>query len=208
MPVYEAPPTSTTVIAAGWDTPTNGYAFNGSYTYSETDDAEQEYDGYTFPLQGAEVIDKVFVKIKDLRNVTTVAQGDAASFEGSVKVYDGSSWTTYQVTADDFAVSTANDEDLTNQSGDASNTIYFLDVTSTLNTVAKLNSAKTRILFNISATAAGITLRWSVDAITLLVCYHTVGDVFIGASSATTRQDAKKREHLAVKRVADYLRAT
>ena len=80
MPYYEAPPTSRTQIAAGWVNPLNGYAFDVAYTYAETDNAEEEYDGYTFPLTGNEVIDKVFIKIHERRKVTTVIQGDSASW--------------------------------------------------------------------------------------------------------------------------------
>lgn len=206
MPTWETHATSTTAIAAGWTNPTNAYVFDGSYAYSETDDAEQEYTGYKFPLGGVEIIDKVFIKLKDLRNLTTIVQGDAASFEGSIKVYDGSSWTTYQITADDFAVSTANDESLTYQSGDASNNIYYIDVTSALNTVAKLKNAKTRLLFNISATAVGITVRWSIDAITILVCYSYSYTVPATRGSAQTKRDLPTKEVQALKNVSNYLK--
>lgn len=180
--------------------------FDGTYAYSETDDAEQEYDGYKFPLGGVEILDKVFVKIKDLRNLTTVVQGDTAGFEGTVRVYDGSSWTNYQVTADDFAVSTGNDESLTYQSGDASNSIYYIDVTSTLSTIAKLKNSKLRLLFNISATAAGITLRWSVDAATILVCYSYSDSVPVTRGSATTKQQLSTKELNALREASNILK--
>lgn len=204
MPSYEAAPNSRTLISAGWTNPANAYLFNGSYTYSETDNAEEEYDGYNFPLTGNEVIDRVFVKIKDQRKVTTVVQGDGSGHEGYIRVYNGSAWTNYQVTADDFAVTTANDESLTSQSGDASNSQHLIDVTATIDTVAKLQNTKTRLLHNISLTAAGITQRWSIDAITMLVCY-SYSDSVPATGKATTKKE-KPKELKTIKQVSDALK--
>ena len=206
MPFYEAPPTSRTQIAAGWVDPLNGYAFDVAYTYAETDNAEEEYDGYTFPLTGNEVIDKVFIKIHERRKVTTVIQGDSASWRGIIRVYDGSSWTNYQVTEDAFDVTTANDESLTSESGNALNSQCLIDVTATIDTVAKLHAAKTRLLFMILGTAAGITLRWSVDAITMIVCYSYSDSVPATIGTAKTRKDPVTKEFRAIQKTSEALR--
>lgn len=195
MPIIEKYPTNTAVIAAGWTNPTNAYTFNNTYAYSETDNAEQEYAGYDFSITGNEVIDKIYVSLKWTASVTTVIQGDAATFTGSIKVYDGSTWQTYQVTAGNFAVSTANDESLVSSTGDNSNNRIAIDVTSFLDTLAKINSAKTRLLFDIPTTAAGITLRWSVDCVSLIVCYHFEGGIMATPprNMATTTQSLDPR---------------
>ena len=166
-----------TFYLGAWINPEDAYSFNNTYTYSETDTAEQEYDGYIFDIAGNEVIDKVYAVLKWTSRVTTVVQGDTASFVCSIKIYNGSTWQTYQVTAEAFDVSTANDESLVCTSGNTSDSETAIDITAFLDTPTKINSAKTRLLFSIVATAAGITLRWSVDSISLLVCHHPVGGV-------------------------------
>ncbi len=274
MPAKELPPSSTTLIAAGWTDPTNGYLFDDAYTYSETDNAEQEYDGYG-TVYGE--IDKVFVKLKSKTRVTTVVQGDTATATCTLKVYNGTSWATYQVSAVDFAVSTANDESLVDSHGDNSNAVIYIDVTNHVDSTTKLENAKTRLLSAITETKlltlelagyvscvagdvgktvtddgvsigtlasydnvartwvvntsivpagasvmaivtgtgagttvagapTGITIRWSVDAVTFLVCYHEAGDVFIGA--ATTKKDLDTKEHRALNAVTEFLDLT
>jgi hypothetical protein len=104
-----------------------------------------------------------------------------------------------------LAVSTANDESLVASAGDNSNTATLIDVTAFIDTLAKLGTIKTRLLFA-KTTPAGVTIRWSVDGISILACYHAIADVFIGA--ATTRRDLEKKEYRAVDAVAKYLEAT
>jgi hypothetical protein len=138
-------------------------------------------------------------------SVTTVNQGDTATGTCTVRVYNGSTWQNYQVTAQAFSVSTANDESLVASEGDNSNAPTLIDVTSFIDTLPKLASIKTRLLFA-KVTAAGITARWSVDAVSIIACYHAIADVFIGA--ATTKHDLDKKEYRAVKAVAHYLKGT
>jgi hypothetical protein len=104
-----------------------------------------------------------------------------------------------------LAVSTANDESLVASEGDNSNAPTLIDVTALVDTLPKLQSVKTRLLFA-KTTPAGVTVRWSVDAISIIACYHAIADVFIGA--ATTKHDLDKKEYRAVKAVAQYLEAT
>lgn len=202
MTVAQKFPASTAVVAAGWTNPTDAYSFDNTYAYSETTAAEQEYGGYGFDVPGNEVIDKVYAVIKWFSTVTTVVQGDAANFTCSIEVYDGSTWQTYQVTAENFAVSTANDESLVCTSGNTSNSQTAIDVTALLNTPTKVNNSKTRLLFVIGATAAGITLRWSVDCISLLAVHHAVGGI-----PATTKQSLSPRLKNALLNVKNSLKS-
>jgi len=200
MPVFERVPTSTAVVAAGWVNPTNAYAFDNNYAYSETNNAEQSYDYKSFlqALGGTETIDKVFVRFKWIYKLTGVATGDDATVTFSIKVYDGSTWTTYQVAAATFNCTTFNDEDFTDTDGDNSNSIVFIDVTSILNTHAKLNSAQTRLLTTLTADA-GLTLRISVDCISLLVCYHIkAGAMYTGETAITKHSSPLARKALQI----------
>jgi len=199
MPFIEKFPQTTTVIVAGWTNPDNALRFNGSYAYTETDLAEQEYDGYGFQMRGNPNIDKVFIRIKEMRAVTTVIQGDDSSSISYVEVYDGSSWNTYQVSGDIFNVSTGNDESLTSFSGNAANSTHAIDVTAFLNTVTKINSAKTRLKYDILTTSAGITLRWSVDCISILVCYSP------SSAGTTIHERPTPRVQLPLRTLRKYL---
>ena len=245
MPVIEKGAQSTSVVAAGWTDPTNAFRFDDSLAYTETDNAEQEYAGFGIKLAGTETIDKVFVKVKHTTKVTTIAVATAATFICYIKVYNGSTWQTYQVTSESYTRSTPNTnktgtadaggdathtvdaerteaEDFWNDSyitftsgtnngltrlvtdfvaatdtlthdafpavvalgdtyyitdidtvtdGDTSNQTSMIDVTSFLNTIAKINAAAIRLLLDITVAGVGVTPRWSVDAVTLLVCY-------------------------------------
>ena len=202
MPFLELPPISTAVVAAGWQDPTNAYAFDNSYAYSETSTAEQSYD-YQAALTGSEVIDKVFARIKYIPKLTGVLTGDDATLTFTLKVYDGSTWTNFQVAKLVYAVTTASDESLTVTVGDNSNSSVSVDVTSVLSTLAKLNSAQTALLTTITADA-GLTVRVSVDCVSLLVLYHTVGDVFVG-KHASTRRDLEAAPYKAIRKVAQAL---
>lgn len=279
MPIIEKRPTSTTVVVAGWIDPTNVYAFDNAFAYSETNLAEQEYDGYSaLPniLQGVEVIDKVYARLKWKTLLTNDTIGDTASATCTLRIYDGSTWQNYQVTAKSYTCTTTNDESFTDSEGDDTNIATNIDVTSHINTLNKWNSAKTRLLFAVTETKqitlllagyvacvagdigktvtddgvsvgtlvsydnvartwvittsstiatgsvmaivtgtgagtttgaqTGTTVRWSVDAVTFIICYHTLGDVFIGASK--TKRDIDTKEHHAVNAVAKYLEAT
>lgn len=202
MTVTQKYPSSTAIVAAGWTNPTDAYSFNNTYAYSETAAAEQEYADYGFAVPGNEIIEKVYAVIKWFSTVTTVVQGDAANFTCSIEVYDGSTWQTYQVTKETFAVSTANDESLVCTSGDTGNSQTAIDVTSFLNTPAKVNNSKTRLLFTIGATAAGITLRWSVDCISLLACHNAQGGI-----PATTKQSLSPKLKNALLHVKNSLKS-
>ncbi len=207
MPFAEAYPISTAVVAAGWANPTNAYSVNNSYATTSTNLAEQSYD-YNPILKGVEVIDKVFVRVKYTMAVATVLGGDNATLTFSVKVYDGSSWTTYQVTALTYACTTVNGESFTSTDGDNSNSVVAVDCTAALNTLEKLNSAQTALLAAVTS-EAGVTVTLSVDCISLLVCYHTQGDVYAGA--AKTRRnpnDPEPKEYRALKAVRNYLTVT
>ena len=192
MPTKEQSPTGTSVVAAGWTDPTNAYVFDGAQTVATADNAEQEYTGLGITLGGNETIDKVFVKIKYRTTIATLIQGDAATFEGYIKVYDGSAWNTITVITTVYSCTTANDETLSFLGGDITNdpTVY-IDVTSYLDTKAKLASAVLRLLFNITATAAGETLAWRVDGIALLVCYSTGSAGSLAVTKYTYPQKAK-----------------
>lgn len=205
MPVFQRVPTSTAVVAAGWVNPTNAYAFDNTYAYSETNLAEQSFDYRSFAqaLGGTETIDKVFVRLKWNYKLTGINVGDDATVTFSIKVYDGSTWTTYQVTAATFSCTTANDESFTDTDGDNSNSIVFIDVSTVLNTHTKLNSAQTRLLTTITADA-GLTPRISVDAITLLVCYHIEAGVMYTGEPATTKYSNPKARK-ALQTVEAYL---
>lgn len=204
MPFLELQPINTTVVAAGWSDPTNAYLYNNSFAYSETNNAEQSYDYANF-FRGNQVIDKVFVKLEFIVKQTTVLTGDNATCTFSIKVYDGSSWTTYQVTKYVYACTTGNAESFTCTDGDNSNSTVAIDVTSKLNTIAKLNSAQTRLLTAITVDA-GVTMRVSVDCISILVCYHIEGGAYPTAK-AVTRKDLDRKEYRAVESVSKYLKA-
>jgi hypothetical protein len=206
LPVIEHLPVSTTVVAAGWNNPTRCYLFNNTYANSTTNNAEQTYDYNAFsprPLGGQEVLDKVFVKLEYYYLLTGVAVGDDATLTFSVKVYDGSSWTTYQITKNTFACTTVSDESFTDTIGDNSNSTMYLDVTGKLNTMAKLNSAQTRLLTTLTADA-GLTPNVYVDAVSLVACYHTPYSVMATRGTATTRRSYPKAKR-ALQTVEDYL---
>ena len=113
----------------------------------------------------------------------------------------------YQVTEDAFDVTTVpNAESLTSESGNAVNSHCLIDVTATIDTVTKLHAAKTRLLFMILGTAAGITLRWSVDAVTMLVCYSYSDSVPATIGTAKTRKDTETKEFRAIQKTAEALR--
>jgi hypothetical protein len=200
MPYLELRPTSTAVVAAGWNNPTNAYTYNNTYADSSTDTAEQSYDYGTF-LSGVEVLDKVFVKLKYNTVLAAVLGGDNATLTFSVKVYDGSAWTTFQVTALVYACTTINGESFTSTDGDNSNNTISIDVTSVLNTLDKLNSAQTALLTAITADA-GLTCTVNVDCVSILACYHTTADVFAGQAK-TVNDNRNTRE--ALKKVEQYL---
>jgi len=202
MPATECLPTSTSVIVAGWTNPTNAYLFDNAFAYSETTTAEQEYAGYYGMPAGTEIIDKVFIRLKWKSTITTLNQGDTATAVSTVKVYNGSTWQSYQVTTQVLAVSTANDESFVATAGDDTNESTLIDVTTFIDTLAKLAAIKTRLLFTV-AVAAGVTVRWSVDAVSVLICYHVEGGPFIGV--ATTKRDLNKKEYRAIGAVAEYL---
>ena len=202
MPSLERLPISTTQVVAGWTNPTRCYIFNNSYANSTTNLAEQTYD-YLPLLTGAEVIDKVFVKLEYYYLLTGVNLGDDATITFSIKVYDGSTWTTYQVSANTFALSTANDESFTHTIGDNSNSTIYIDVTSKLDTLAKLNSAQTRLLTALTADA-GLTPNVYVDAISILAVYHSEVGIMPSRGAATTRR-SRPRVKKALDSVEQYL---
>jgi hypothetical protein len=204
MPVSECFPTATAVIVAGWTTPANAYAFDNAYTYSETTTAEQEYLGYYGMPAGTEIIDKVFIRLKWKSTITTLNQGDTATGVCTLNVYNGATWQSYQVTTQVLSVTTVNDESFVATAGDDTNESTLIDVTTFINTLAKLASIKTRLLFTV-AVAAGVTVRWSVDAVSVLICHHSEGGAYI---SATTERDLDKKEYRAVRKVKKYLEAT
>jgi hypothetical protein len=172
-----------------WVAPTNAYSDNGSLAYAETDLAEQEYDGYTFPgIEGSETIDKIFVRLQEIRSVTSVLQGDNSASVSYVKVYDGSTWNSYQVSGDVFAVTTVNDESLTSLSGNAANSTHAVDVTAFINNAAKLKDIKVRLLFDVVSASVGITIKWSVDFVSVLVCYHYSDSIPVSRGAAKTRK--------------------
>jgi len=189
-----------------WVNPTNAYSFNNSYAHAETTGAEQEYYNYHVGLMGNQVLDKVFVCLKWIAKVSTVVLGDTATGTCVVRVHNGSTWLNFQVTAQDYACSTGNDETFYVTDGDTSNSTTLIDVTSHINTLAKLNSVKTRLLATITV-SNGATVRWSVDCVSILVCYHIEGGVYPKAT-ATTRRDLKTKPHHAIVKVADYLKQT
>jgi len=206
MPVLEKYPSATSAVVAGWTNPTNAYAFDNTYAYSETTTAEQEYSGYGNFLTGVEVIDKVFIHLKWKSTITTVNQGDTATGTCTIRVYDGATWQNYQVTAQDLAVSTANDESFVATEGNDTNTATFIDVTPHVTTLTELNSIITRLLFA-TTFAAGATVRWSVDAVSILVCYHIQGNLY-PTGTATTKRDLEGKLYKSVQAVHDYLKAT
>lgn len=249
MPVIERNPTVTTVIVAGWQDPTNAYAFDNAFAYTETDVSNQEYSGYGVGLSGVEEIDKVLIRLKWKTTVTAVISGDTATTTCTLRVYNGSTWQDYQVTAQDYACSTVNDESFVLSEGDNSNASALVDVTGHVDTLAKLQSIKTQLLSAITETktitlllagyvacvvgdvgkvvtddtvavgtlvsydnvartwvittsaviadgsvmaitagtgagtttgaATGITVRWSVDGVSVITCYHITGGVFV-----------------------------
>ena len=151
MPVIEKGAQSTSVVAAGWVTPENAFRFDNAFAYSETDLAEQEYDYGAF-LKGNEVIDKVFARLKWKSLLTSLTTGDTATVTCTLRVYDGSTWQNYQVTAKSYNCTTINDESFTDSEGDDTNNLALVDVTAHIGTHDKLNSAKTRLLFAVTET--------------------------------------------------------
>ncbi len=277
MPTIQKYPVTTTLIVAGWTNPTNAYVFDNAYAYSETDAAEQEYDGYGILLTGVEVIDKVCVLIKSKTTLTSDVTGDTATATCTLRVYDGSSWQNYQVTAKAYSCTTINDESFTVTEGDDSNATILIDVTSHVSTLDELKNAKTRLLFAVTETktitlllagyvscvagdvgkpvtddgvtigtlasydnvartwvittslpiatgsvmaitggtgagtttgaSTGTTVRWSVDAVSLVVSYHTVGGIPI-RGAATTKHDLEGKASKAMTAIKEYLQAT
>ncbi len=189
-----------TYIIGGWVNPTNAYVYDNTYTSATTNNAEQSYDYGGF-LSGVEVIDKVFVKVKYNTVLAAVLGGDNATVTFSVKIYDGSTWTTYQVTALVYACTTINGESFSSTDGDNSNSIIAIDCTNVLNTLDKLNSAQTALHTAITV-EAGLTLTVNVDCVSLLVCYHTNAEVFAG--QAKTQRDNKSTRE-ALKKLEQYL---
>jgi len=186
MPISTRFATATAVVAAGWTDPTYAMRFDNSYAYSETNNAEQTYSGYNLNLTGTETLDKVFARIKYTSKVTTVLQGDDSTSTMTLRVYNGSTWQNYQITKQVFSVSTIpNAESLTDTVGDNSNSDTYIDITSFINTKAKLANVQFRLLYTVTADA-GITVRWSVDGISLLACYHTIAGV-MARGRATTK---------------------
>ena len=206
MPFIEKFPASTSVVTAGWTNPTNAYTFNNSLTYTETNTACQQYDGYSIPLTGNEVIDKVLVRLKTKTSLTTVAVGDTAVSYCNIQVYDGSTWTEYQIMAHDYTCTTANDESFSISEGDNTNADILIDVTSIIDTLAKLQAFKTRLYFAVNP-AAGVTIRWSIDCISVIVCYHVVGGVMATPprNSAITKQSMNPRVKKALLNVKNAL---
>ncbi len=205
MPTLERFPISTAVVVAGWANPTNAYTVDNSYTTTSTNNAEQSYDYNEF-LTGVEEIDKVVILIKYIYRIDGLNSGANATCTFSIKVYDGSSWTTYQVIATSYAApALALAETLTDTFGNNSNSVVAIDVTSIINTLAKLNAVQTALLAVFTADA-GLTPQVQVDCVGVLVCYHVKGDVFIGA--AKTQRDLDTKEHRALKAVNKYLEVT
>jgi len=191
MPVAERAPISTTVVAAGWNNPTRCYNFDNNYADSTTNNAEQTFDYKAFSptiLGGQETLDKVFVKIKWYYKLTGLLTGDDCNITFTVKVYDGSSWTSYTVGYSVFNCTTANDESFTDTAGSNSIQTQFIDVTSTLNTLAKLNSAQTRLLTTLTADA-GLTPQILVDAINIVACYHMKAGIMAPGKSVIRKHD-------------------
>jgi len=207
MPYREHTPISTTLVVAGWNNPTRCYRFNNSYANSTTNNAEQTYDYHPYspsPLGGQEILDRVFVKLEYYYLITGVNVGDDATLTFSIKVYDGSSWTTYQVTKATFALTTANDESFTDTIGDNSNSTLYIDVTSKLDTMTKLNNAQTRLLTTLTADA-GLTPEVYVDAISIVACYHQPAGVMVQRGNATTKYSHPKAKR-ALQSVEAYLK--
>lgn len=182
-----------TYVIGGWVNPTNAYTQNNLYATCTTDAGEQSYDYPSF-FSGNEAIDKVFVKLKYTYLITGAVAGAAATCLFSVKVYDGSSWTTYQVSNNIFATDTANNA-LTDTIGDNSNSTVLIDVTSTIDTIAKLNSIQTALLTAITADA-GLTPQVKVDLASILVTYHIEGGAYPTGTAQTTRSYPKTKKAL------------
>ncbi len=204
MPYQEQFPVSTAIVTAGWNNPTRIYIEDNSYATSSTDTAEQSYDYNPFDI-GSGILDKVFVKIKYYSLLTIVNTGDTGSITFIIRVYDGTTWTNYQVTALTYACTTANDESLTSQDGDNSNNEVAIDVTSIINTVNKLQNIQTALLTNIT-TEAGVTPSIAVDSMSILVCYHS-SDAVYSTGTAKTRKELMK-ESKALSAVTKFLKVT
>ncbi len=187
---------------------TNAYTFNNSYASSTTHNAEQQYDYPNFSpsnLGGNEVLDKVFVKLKWYYKLTGVTAGDDANITFTVKVYDGSSWTSYTVGYAVFACTTANDESFTDTAGSNNIQTVFIDVTGKLGTMAKLNLAATRLVTTLTADA-GLTPQIYVDAISVLACYHRPYGVMATRGAAQTKRELPN-EYQTLEQLAHSLRS-
>jgi len=184
-----------------WQSATNLRSFNGANAHAETDNAEVECSNYYLgsAFGGSERLDKVFVRIRFTSRFTIDGDGDDCSFKGYIRVYDGSSWQNYQVTADVYACTTVNAEDFTVTSGDGSNAIKAIDVTSHLDTMAKVMSAKTRLLMDVTAADPCVTPRWSVDCVSILVCTSPPAGVMVDAKPNWKAEKALSSLHESLK---------
>jgi len=88
---------STAAITSGWVNPTYTYVSDNNWTYSDTDNAEQEYAGYGFNFTEQHVIKEVYVGVE---GYTTNAENETLE----VAVWNGSVWISH--TAEDYSTET------------------------------------------------------------------------------------------------------
>lgn len=170
--VVEKLPTSTTVISAGWATPTNVYAYDGNYATTTATNAEQEYEGFDFNLASTVSIEKVYLKVKCCFEVYVQWDWDwFCSFKE--KLYDGSSWTEYDAVYDYICWEVSYQDNMYfHYSSDVDGKCVVFDVSNFLDTYEKINNAKVRL----QAYLEPIDQNWitlSVDAVSIEVVYST-----------------------------------
>jgi len=123
-PTEQKSPSTTAVIVAGWLNPTYAYADDTSRTRSSSNDGgeEQEYAGYGYSISADATINEFLIQIKGF----LLNPGD----EGvSIKYWDGTNWY--------FSVPPFTDVEQ----------FFSSNVTSIINTPAKVNGIKVRIYY-------------------------------------------------------------
>jgi|GEM_PF-2833216 len=124
MPTETKSPTSNTTIVGGWVSPQNAYSSDDLRTSTSADNAEQEYAGYGFGVPDNATINQCKVKVECYSNAPLLE-------DLYIKVWDGNQWSS------EFDVPYTSVEQ-----------VIEIDVSSFLNTPAKVNAAKTRIRYH------------------------------------------------------------
>lgn len=176
--ILEKFPTETSVVVAGWGSPTNAYARDDLFTNATSKGEEQEYSGFGFSLT-TETIESVYMNVRyySYSYFTDMSDDGVFLYE---RLYDGSTWFEYDyLTSTPFVMWELSGYGDSGWFGDMTPVDVTFNVTNRLETASKLSAVKLRIV-SLDSGDGGSDNGVYVDSVSVTVVYSTESDFPLG----------------------------